>query len=595
MRFFLGTRIGPDLKFIFIRLTPRTHINMSPITGFTDTPITNDQQDTLEIKHYLESLAAFIQKCETPMTISIQGEWGTGKTSSMNIIRSSLEKSGIPTAWFNTWQFSQFSMQDYLPLSMLSCLADVLESPPEVRATLSKAWALGSGLAMTALRGTAMMAMEKAVGGSVTGMVFGTGDNQDNNQISPLTLANDVRKLKENLAIGVRRRLQKEACDRLVVFIDDLDRLDPKRAVELLEVMKNFLDVPGCVFILAVDHEVVEQGIKSKFGLQRLDRKGKSFFDKIIQLSFNLPVAHYNTRRYVQELISQMGIRLERPEEDADQFIRLISSSVGFNPRGMKRVFNLFQLLGTVRLSACSLEARTGKEQVLFGLLCAQVVYPELYQHLVSQRESMSSDTLHRLARAEAETEYPVNCSDDPDVDPEDRVEEMSSFMEVFINVLDCDGDDDISPSELDVLRDLLSFSAITSHSDPVSASGKNKRTKLSSYEDLYRVMETQGRKRGTALLVSEAMDRALKEHSKTHQKPYRRTITGNGVITYSVEGMKGKKPAVFVYSYLQAGGLAVHIDSQRLTLKDPADLVPAVLEAAFKRYDQITLGDGDA
>ena len=53
------------------------------IQGFTDEAA---HEDLFQIKKYIEGLAKFIESCKTPMTISIQGEWGTGKTSIMQII-----------------------------------------------------------------------------------------------------------------------------------------------------------------------------------------------------------------------------------------------------------------------------------------------------------------------------------------------------------------------------------------------------------------------------------------------------------------------------------------------------------------------------
>ncbi len=73
---------------------------------------------------------------------------------------------------------------------------------------------------------------------------------------------------------------------RVVVFVDDLDRLQPQKAVEVLETMKIFLDCERCVFVLAVDYDVVARGVKAKYGDTLSDEKGKSFFDKIIQLPF---------------------------------------------------------------------------------------------------------------------------------------------------------------------------------------------------------------------------------------------------------------------------------------------------------------------
>ena len=47
-------------------------------------------------------------------------------------------------------------------------------------------------------------------------------------------------------------------------YIDDLDRIDPPVAVEILELLKNIFDLNKCVFILAIDYDVVIKGLKSR-------------------------------------------------------------------------------------------------------------------------------------------------------------------------------------------------------------------------------------------------------------------------------------------------------------------------------------------
>ena len=48
--------------------------------------------DTLETGMYAETLASFIKECDTPLTIGVQGEWGSGKTSLLNMIREDIEE-----------------------------------------------------------------------------------------------------------------------------------------------------------------------------------------------------------------------------------------------------------------------------------------------------------------------------------------------------------------------------------------------------------------------------------------------------------------------------------------------------------------------
>jgi len=63
-----------------------------------------------------------------------------------------------------------------------------------------------------------------------------------------------------------------------VFLIDDLDRCLLDKAVEMLEAIKLFLDVPGCAFVLALDDEVVERGIAHRYRdyLELADRAAES-------------------------------------------------------------------------------------------------------------------------------------------------------------------------------------------------------------------------------------------------------------------------------------------------------------------------------
>jgi tRNA A37 threonylcarbamoyladenosine biosynthesis protein TsaE len=56
------------------------------LTGITDRPARR-AEDLLGLQQYAESLTQFILCCETPITIGIQGDWGAGKTSLMEMVQ----------------------------------------------------------------------------------------------------------------------------------------------------------------------------------------------------------------------------------------------------------------------------------------------------------------------------------------------------------------------------------------------------------------------------------------------------------------------------------------------------------------------------
>ena len=199
-----------------------------------------------------------------------------------------------------------------------------------------------------------------------------------------------IVKLKSDLETTVKKRMQKESLERIVVFIDDLDRLEPKKAVELLEIMKLFLDIPGCVFVLAVDYGVIVNGLKAKFGDNFDDAKSKSFFDKIIQLPFNLPVSQYDIKGYFRKLLNL------NDDDEIEVFVKLANASLGFNPRGMKRLFNSLELLKMVAKSKNLLDdddiaAGNEKQRILFGILCLQTSFESLYKFILKNNDKIES------------------------------------------------------------------------------------------------------------------------------------------------------------------------------------------------------------
>lgn len=78
--------------------------------------------------------------------------------------------------------------------------------------------------------------------------------------------AEKIENLHQHFQEVVDRACARENKDRVVIFVDDLDRLVPAKAVELLEVLKLFLDCKQCVFVLAIDYEVVIRGAIEKYG-----------------------------------------------------------------------------------------------------------------------------------------------------------------------------------------------------------------------------------------------------------------------------------------------------------------------------------------
>ena len=420
-------------------------------TGYTDRPILNLNEDLLGVKKYIDGFIDYITICSTPMTIAIQGDWGTGKTSIMNMIKDGIEDKCL-YSWFNTWEFSQFNMSDELVISLLKSMVDSLNIKEEDN-NINKSLKI---LANSLKSGT-LMAIDMAAGGRVADTAEKVLDGFTNKDQTDYF--NSVKVLKKQFQNHINEALEKSGKDRVIMFVDDLDRLNPEKAVELLEVLKNFLDCENCVFILAIDYKVVYKGVKLKYDNVLDEDKGKAFFEKIIQLPFKVPVVEYNLYNYVKHSLQEIGYS---DDINVNLCVELISNSIGKNPRAIKRLLNSALLLKKIQGDKLFTKEN---ELILFGILCLQLSYEEVYKFFVINLGDFNNfDELKKLTDEKfyMEVDEGKSLAEELSLDG-DSILRVTKLMKSIINTID--QDNLATPSEEKILNfiNLVGISTITS------------------------------------------------------------------------------------------------------------------------------------
>ena len=358
-------------------------------SSITDSPrnVAKGEKDNFGIVPFENGLTKFINNSSTPITIALQGEWGSGKTSLMNSLKENLSvgnNSKYHSIWLNTWEYALMKDAQSTLMDIISGLIKEITnkaniSEPERKKVFSKFLKIGKSVLKTGIQ---------TVGNTA---VSGLGDAAiseflaDNGQGSISEIRDDLEKIIEDC-------IKKDGKQGFIFFIDDLDRIDPPIAVQLLELLKNIFTLNNCVFILAIDYDVVIKGLEPKFGKlsEKNEREFRSFFDKIIQVPFSMPVSSYDINEFLKDsLVSTNYINenLSKNNELITKFSEISNLSVGKNPRALKRLMNSLSLISCINSAKGNDQESDQLNEELellvnFALVSIQIAYPPVYRLL---------------------------------------------------------------------------------------------------------------------------------------------------------------------------------------------------------------------
>lgn len=296
----------------------------------TDAPA-NAEEDLLGFAPHAKRLAALIQKQipdKASFVIGIEGEWGEGKSSFINLLKDAFPAAENdvkrPTIVdFNPWWFEG---SDQL---LRHFFDELLGQIDWTRGDGDKLFDSFSKLAAFAGRVGKLMQMApepmlQTVGkvAEGVGQAFGGGSKPES-----------FRKLRDAAADTLSALSFKT-----IVFIDDLDRLPAREIVELFRVIKAVADLPNIVYVIAYDRAIVASALDEVH-----KGKGEAYLEKIVQLPYRLPrpttaVFKAYWRRGLGALPAFKDKLADSSADTADCLQVLVDAFVQ-TPRDMKRLY----------------------------------------------------------------------------------------------------------------------------------------------------------------------------------------------------------------------------------------------------------------
>lgn len=368
---------------------------ISYTTSLSDLP--EKSGNDLGTIQYVNGLVNFIKDASAPITIALQGEWGSGKTSLMNKLHNNLcgENQPFIGVTVNTWEFSMLSSPEMTVIRIIEYIIDcIAQNNKDLKDRAKK---IITGIGNFAL-GFGKEAAKIAVGENGAKIIEGLGLRthfSDFNETSSFTISELRKEIRKAIDKAVQDTDENDKKSNgkkgIIIFVDDLDRLNPPLAVEILELLKNIFTLDKCIFILAIDYDVVVKGLKPKFGemTDKNEREFRSFFDKIIQVPFSLPVSSYQPNDFIMK--SLLKIKFISPSDlDDPQLINpingIVENSVGKNPRSIKRLLNTLSLLSCIASAGENKESDFSKSRngriATFAIVAIQICYPKIYRML---------------------------------------------------------------------------------------------------------------------------------------------------------------------------------------------------------------------
>ena len=357
-------------------------------SSIIDVPRKHTQADLFGIQVYQNALIRYVKLTDTPITIALQGEWGSGKTSLMNLLKYNLcdtDESPYFPIWINTWQYSLMKTPGQTIMGILEGIIKQIGAlNPSKQKWEESRKKIGGIFKKMATVGTKIAAGTVGIDGGLVDELLEGGESAQS----------DIVQLKTEISEMIEQILAEFPAKKgFTFYIDDLDRIDPPVAVEILELLKNIFDLEHCVFILAIDYDVVIKGLKPKFGelTEKNEREFRSFFDKIIQLPFSMPVASYNVDAFLVDALSKIEFFSSKELEDTDlaeKLSEVTRLSVGSNPRSLKRLTNTLALISIIyeEQKGGGSNASTLLDKLInYALVCIQIAYPYIYNQLTEE------------------------------------------------------------------------------------------------------------------------------------------------------------------------------------------------------------------
>ena len=272
-----------------------------------------DEETQWQIIRILEDIKDLSDNSEGSTVVGVFGDWGTGKTSVLKALYSFYKDyCEFPTVFYEAWKHQ--NDEDYL-LSLISKI-DNAGLDKRGKEKVKNLIAIGKRIAFSSMFSIADIFLRKTVSYSVEDVVkiMKMVEESQTEYISHYDeYLKKFREILEKLAKNrvIKNTINKDFQDKwnsvkkivnekplekkLVLIIDDLDRLVPENAFKIIETLRFYFDAKNLIVIMGVNDKILENFVKERFHYKGDEQEfSEKFLEKIFHYTINLSTSPIN-------------------------------------------------------------------------------------------------------------------------------------------------------------------------------------------------------------------------------------------------------------------------------------------------------------
>lgn len=253
---------------------------------YNDLPIDSIDQDKFGRANFAVNIANVIDNWDDSngFTLGIYGSWGEGKSSVLNMISSYLAKNeNNIIVKFNPWRFSN-------EVDLLIAFFNTLTTSIEKKIDTS-----------TESLGKLIKEYAEIVLPKLSFFGFSIDLGKSAKELGLKLSETEIEEIKKRVA-----KLLIDSQKKIIVIIDDIDRLEKKEMQAVFKLVKLTADFKYTIYLLAFDDQIVSNSLAEVYG-KGIGDAGYEYLEKIIQVPLRIPKASKNSlNNYALEMLEKL-------------------------------------------------------------------------------------------------------------------------------------------------------------------------------------------------------------------------------------------------------------------------------------------------